>query len=141
MAHQKFEVIVLPAELGLRLKFNKHSKTNVAIDYGFGVMKSGILPQPGRRFCHRPLRQDFARLYLVPSICSMLLFGITLLDIINVILVLIFIALGWQYFAPSGRIKSASPELGRRHGQPFLTRPLVRIERTYRDKVRLYTFG
>jgi Omp85 superfamily domain len=32
-----FEKINPAAGLGLRLKFNKHSKTNVAIDYGFGA--------------------------------------------------------------------------------------------------------
>lgn len=33
----KFEVIAPAGGAGLRLKFNKHSKTNVAIDYGFGA--------------------------------------------------------------------------------------------------------
>lgn len=33
----KFEVISPAAGFGARFKFNKHSKTNVAIDYGFGV--------------------------------------------------------------------------------------------------------
>ena len=32
-----FEVIRPAAGLGLRLKFNKHSRTNIAIDYGFGT--------------------------------------------------------------------------------------------------------
>lgn len=33
----KFETINPAAGLGMRLKFNKHSRTNVAIDYGFGA--------------------------------------------------------------------------------------------------------
>ena len=32
----KFEVIAPAAGLGMCVKFNKHSKTNIAIDYGFG---------------------------------------------------------------------------------------------------------
>ena len=71
----------------------------------------------------------------------MLLFGITLLDVINVVLVLIFIALGWQYFGAKWSYKISKPwswEEGMvNHSLPA---PLVRIERTYRDKVRLYTF-
>jgi hypothetical protein len=39
----------------------------------------------------------------------MLLFGITLLDVINVVLVLIFIALGWQYFGAKWSYKISKP--------------------------------
>ena len=37
LATNKYEVISPAAGLGARFKFNKHSKTNIAVDYGFGV--------------------------------------------------------------------------------------------------------
>ena len=37
LATNKFDVISPAAGLGARFKFNKHSKTNIAVDYGFGV--------------------------------------------------------------------------------------------------------
>lgn len=71
----------------------------------------------------------------------MLLFSITLLDVINVVLVLIFIALGLQYVGAKWSYKISKPwrwEEGMvNHSLPSA---VLKIERTYRDKVRLYTF-
>jgi len=71
----------------------------------------------------------------------MLLFSITLLDVINVALVLIFIGLGLQYFGTRWSYKISKPwsweENMVHHSLPVA---LVKLERTYRDKVRLYTF-
>ncbi len=71
----------------------------------------------------------------------MLLFSVTILDVINVVLVSIFIALGLQYFGTKWSYKISKPWRWE-EGMVNHTLPaaLVRIERTYRDKVRLYTF-
>jgi len=37
----KFEKILPGVGAGLRLKFNKHSRTNLAVDYAFGLNGSG----------------------------------------------------------------------------------------------------
>jgi O-methyltransferase len=72
---------------------------------------------------------------------SMLLLSITLLDVINIVLVLIFVALGIQYFGTKWSYKISKP-WSWEEGTVNHTLPaaLVKIERTYRDKVRLYTF-
>ena len=46
-----FQTIAPAAGLGLRLKFNKYSRTNIAIDYGFGQNGSqGIFVNLGEVF-------------------------------------------------------------------------------------------